>query len=112
MSGRAHRRLTGLLLLWLLPLPWAYARAGLGERNGGGPGADHRGAGCRPGEDNPRMLFILPWQAPTLPRHPEASLPEQAPELEGLLDPRAFDNLRRFRDSLDPLTLEYPERHP
>lgn len=112
MSGRAHRRLTGLLLLWLLPLPWAYAGPDSVSGTAAVPALTIEGLAARPGEDNPRMLFILPWQAPTLPRHPEASLPEQAPELEGLLDPRAFDNLRRFRDSLDPLTLEYPERYP
>ena len=82
MSGRAHRRLTGLLLLWLLPLPWAYAGPDSVSGTAAVPALTIEGLAARPGEDNPRMLFILPWQAPTLPRHPEASLPEQAPELE------------------------------
>ena len=57
------------------------------------------------GEDDPRILFILPWQPPSLPRRPRAELDDHAPSLEQPVDPLALGNHRRFRESLDPMTL-------
>jgi len=57
------------------------------------------------GEDNPRVLYILPWQAPTLPRRPRASLPAEFPELRRPVDPTALEHHRVFRNTLNPLIL-------
>ncbi|SFM69012.1 hypothetical protein [Marinobacter pelagius] len=58
------------------------------------------------GEDEPRILFILPWQPPSLPRRPRAELEDQAPELEQPIDPMVVERHRRFRNTLDPMTLD------
>ena len=38
------------------------------------PGFEVAGISASGGEDDPRVLYILPWQAPSLPRHATASL--------------------------------------
>lgn len=57
------------------------------------------------GEDEPRVLYILPWQAPSLPKRPRAELDDQAPELLAPVDPLALERHRVFRDNLNPLIL-------
>lgn len=52
------------------------------------------------GEDEPRVLTILPWRAPTLPRRPKAELESSAPELVQPLDPLALERHREFRRGL------------
>lgn len=52
------------------------------------------------GEDEPRVLTILPWRAPTLPRRPRAELQRSAPELVQPLDPVVLEQHREFRQSL------------
>lgn len=52
------------------------------------------------GEDEPRVLTILPWRAPTLPRRPRAELENSAPDLVQPLDPLALGRHREFRRSL------------
>ncbi|MDN6318611.1 MAG: hypothetical protein L0J77_02510 [Marinobacter sp.] len=52
------------------------------------------------GEDEPRVLTILPWRAPTLPRRPRAELERSAPELVQPLDPLVLEQHREFRQSL------------
>lgn len=64
------------------------------------------GISATTGEDEPRILFILPWQPPTLPRRPRAELEDRAPELEQPLDPMAVERHRKFRNTLDPMTLD------
>lgn len=64
-----------------------------------------QGISATRGEDDPRILFILPWQPPTLPRRPRAELDDRAPSLEEPVNPLALGNHRRFRDTLDPMTL-------
>ncbi|WP_372985167.1 hypothetical protein [Marinobacter sp.] len=64
------------------------------------------GISATTGEDEPRILYILPWQPPSLPRRPRAELEDQAPELEQPLDPMAVERHRRFRNTLDPMTLD------
>ncbi|QFS86965.1 MULTISPECIES: hypothetical protein [unclassified Marinobacter] len=58
------------------------------------------------GDDDPRVLYILPWQNPTLPRRPRAELNSQAPELNQPLSPQVLENHRQFRESLNPLVLK------
>ncbi|MBO6813015.1 MULTISPECIES: hypothetical protein [Marinobacter] len=57
------------------------------------------------GEDEPRVLYILPWQAPSLPRRPRADLNNEAPELVRPADPVALERHRLFRENLNPLIL-------
>ncbi|MBU2955645.1 hypothetical protein [Marinobacter sp. F3R08] len=57
------------------------------------------------GEDEPRVLYILPWQAPSLPGRPRADLNDQAPELVRPADPVALERHRLFRENLNPLIL-------
>ncbi len=59
------------------------------------------GISASAGEDEPRVLTILPWQAPTLPRRPRAELESKAPELVQPLDPRVIEAHRAFRQRLD-----------
>jgi len=57
------------------------------------------------GEDEPRVLYILPWQAPSLPRRPRADLNDKAPELVQPADPVVLERHRLFRENLNPLIL-------
>ncbi|WP_286219851.1 hypothetical protein [Marinobacter apostichopi] len=57
------------------------------------------------GEDNPRVLYILPWQAPTLPRRPREKLQDQFPALTQPVDPVIFEGHRLFRETLNPSLL-------
>lgn len=52
------------------------------------------------GENEPRVLNILPWRAPTLPRRPRAELENTAAELVQPLDPLVLEYHREFRQSL------------
>lgn len=53
-------------------------------------------------DDDPGVLYILPWQPPTLPRRPRARLDEGAPDLLELKDPVALERHRVFRETLNP----------
>lgn len=57
------------------------------------------------GEDEPRVLYILPWQPPSLPARPRAKLDDKEPELIQPVDPVALERHRRFRETLNPLFL-------
>lgn len=57
------------------------------------------------GEDDPRVLYILPWQAPSLPRRPRANLDDKVPQLVQPIAPRALERHRLFRQTLNPLVL-------
>lgn len=59
------------------------------------------GISASAGEDEPRVLTILPWRAPTLPRRPRAELDSTAAELVQPLDPYVLERHREFRQSLD-----------
>lgn len=54
------------------------------------------------GDDDPRVLYILPWQPPSLPRRPRADLNARAPDLLEPLDPVVLERHRRFRQTLNP----------
>lgn len=58
------------------------------------------GISANEGEDEPRVLTILPWRAPTLPRRPRAELESSAPELVQALDPVTLERHREFRRGL------------
>ncbi|MDP4546365.1 hypothetical protein [Marinobacter sp. MDS2] len=64
------------------------------------------GISASAGEDDPRILYILPWQSPSLPRRPRAELNEQLPELTQPVTATAVENHRLFRETLNPLVLE------
>lgn len=57
------------------------------------------------GEDDPRVLFILPWQTPSLPKRPRAELDDRAPELIEPEGPLVLERHRLFRENLNPLIL-------
>ncbi|TNE72810.1 MAG: hypothetical protein EP339_12955 [Gammaproteobacteria bacterium] len=81
---------------------WASSENGAGSR-GGHLGV--AGLSDTAGDDEPRVLYILPWKPPTLPRRQRAELESAAPNLEQTLDPRVIERHRLFRNTLDPLTL-------
>ncbi|QBM17166.1 hypothetical protein MARI_12720 [Marinobacter sp. JH2] len=58
------------------------------------------------GEDDPRILYILPWRGPSLPRRPRADLNQELPELTRPVTATAMENHRLFRETLNPLVLE------
>src|SRR5690554_8071499 len=58
------------------------------------------------GEDDPRILYILPWQTPSLPRRPRTELNQQAPELLRPVPQPVLENHRQFRETLNPLVLK------
>ncbi len=53
-------------------------------------------------DDDPGVLYILPWQPPTLPRRPRAELDDHAPDLLEPQDPLALERHRIFRETLSP----------
>lgn len=53
-------------------------------------------------EDNPGILYILPWQPPTLPRRTREGLDTNASELLEPMDPVVFERHRNFQQSLNP----------
>ncbi|MEO9525174.1 MULTISPECIES: hypothetical protein [Marinobacter] len=75
----------------------------------GGMSLNVEGLSASIGEDNPRVLYILPWQAPTLPRRPREKLQDQFPTLTQPVDPVIFEGHRRFRDTLNPSLLSPSE---
>ncbi|MDX1633168.1 MAG: hypothetical protein R3280_00890 [Marinobacter sp.] len=56
----------------------------------------------RSNDEDPRVLTILPWQPPTLPKRPKTELPSEAPQLLAPMDPMTLERHRRFRQTLDP----------
>lgn len=63
------------------------------------------------GEDSPGVVYILPWQAPTLPRRTRGALEPNAAELLEPVDPVIFERHQNFQQSLNPAlnpTLDSP----
>lgn len=54
------------------------------------------------GDDDPAVLYILPWQPPTLPRRTRAELEAGNEELLEPKDPLTLERHRRFRETLNP----------
>lgn len=61
------------------------------------------GISSNSGEDNPGILYILPWQPPTLPRRARGALETNAPELLEPMDPVVFERHQNFQQSLNPV---------
>ncbi|WP_372997921.1 hypothetical protein [Marinobacter sp.] len=99
--GNQKNILCGAVLAALLVLPLTRADAGQDEA----VRLSVEGLSASLGEDEPRVLYILPWQAPSLPRRPRADLNDEAPELVRPADPVAFERHRLFRENLNPLIL-------
>lgn len=55
------------------------------------------------GDDDPGVLYILPWQPPTLPRRSRAELEAGSEELVEPEDPLTLERHRKFRETLNPL---------
>lgn len=55
------------------------------------------------GDDDPGVLYILPWQPPTLPRRSRAELEAGSEELLEPKDPMTLERHRKFRETLNPL---------
>ena len=55
------------------------------------------------GDDDPGVLYILPWQPPTLPRRSRAELDAGSEELLEPKDPLTLERHRTFRETLNPL---------
>lgn len=66
------------------------------------------GVSAGAGEDNPRILYIVPWQTPSLPRRPRAELSRDAQELLQPVSEPVLENHRLFRQTLNPMVLEPP----
>lgn len=95
---------------WLLAacgLLASHAMAEPAQDEGSGAGADLtaltvEGVSSEPGDDDPRILYILPWQPPSIPRRPNTNLSGERPELLAPIDPLVFERHRRFRENLNP----------
>ncbi|MFV8571089.1 hypothetical protein ACNQ6O_07745 [Marinobacter sp. SBS5] len=70
------------------------------------PALQVTGISANSAEDDPRILYILPWQGPSLPRRPSAELSQKIPELTQPVSATAVENHRLFRETLNPLVLE------
>ncbi len=64
---------------------------------------DIEGISSTSGEDNPGILYILPWQPPTLPRRTREELSTNASELLEPMDPIVFERHQNFQQSLNPV---------
>lgn len=105
LTAAAHGR-AGLLALVLASIwPGAGASAAPDQPVDDGIAFTVDGISASSGEDNPRVLYILPWQAPSLPRRPRADLENRAPELVQPIDPAALERHRVFRRTLNPSAL-------
>ncbi|MDL0429675.1 hypothetical protein QPM17_00925 [Marinobacter sp. TBZ242] len=54
------------------------------------------------GDDDPGVLYILPWQPPTLPRRTRAELEAGSEDLLEPKDPLTLERHRKFRETLNP----------
>ncbi|WP_297793980.1 hypothetical protein [uncultured Marinobacter sp.] len=82
----------------------AVAGAAAANRSGDSPPVELRveGITAHSADDDPGVLYILPWQPPTLPRRPRARLDDSAPDLLEPQDPMALERHRIFRETLNP----------
>lgn len=60
------------------------------------------GIESRSDDRDPRVLYILPWQPPSLPKRPRSDLNSEAPALLEPVDPVTLERHRYFRQTLDP----------
>ncbi|MDC0661913.1 hypothetical protein [Marinobacter sp. SS21] len=60
------------------------------------------GTSAAAGEDEPRVLHILPWQPPSVARRPRSEFNGKSPRLLAPIEPELFDRHRRLYQTLDP----------
>lgn len=60
------------------------------------------GIAYEPGDDEPRVLYIMPWQPPTLPRRSRTELTAESPTLMKPLNPVVLERHRQFKQTLNP----------
>ncbi|MBW7470022.1 hypothetical protein QQF73_08780 [Marinobacter sp. M216] len=97
-----------LALVGMLAFAWnsgIAASEASGDSSRDGNPLTVEGISASVGEDNPRVLYILPWQAPSLPRRPRQELEDKAPELVQPVNPITLEQHRVFRQTLNPLVL-------
>lgn len=95
-----------LFFAWVVLALLMPVAAGAGQESGEpAPRLGVEGISASLGEDEPRVLYILPWQAPSLSKRPRAELDDRAPELLAPVDPLALERHRVFRENLNPLIL-------
>ncbi|MCK0164021.1 hypothetical protein [Marinobacter sp. S6332] len=108
MLRDAFRFLIGLsltvILAFVAPFSWAATEstkeAGAANTRESSVRLSIEGVSASVGEDEPRVLNILPWRAPTLPRRPSAELEGSASDLVQPLDAIVLERHRVFRQSL------------
>lgn len=107
IQGIGFRYLVGVCLTGMLafisPVLWAAPKAESDAQVEGAQSRSERlsieGISASVGEDEPRVLNILPWQAPTLPRRPKTVLESSASNLVQPLDAVVLERHRVFRQS-------------
>lgn len=105
-SHRGNRLLAMLLLVGFAGVAQAAAAAsGSSDAKSAELGLTVEGISTSVGEDSPRVLYILPWQPPTLPRRQRQELDSRVPSLIQPVDAEAIERQRVFRETLNPLTL-------
>jgi len=97
-------RLVALAGLIIMAGGQALADAATDNLSGDSPPIELRVAGitAHSADDDPGVLYILPWQPPTLPRRPRPRLDDSAPDLLEPQDPMALERHRIFRETLNP----------
>ncbi|WP_245000291.1 hypothetical protein [Marinobacter daepoensis] len=96
------------LVVWLLSLSGSLLAGGATTDMDNRDILRVSGVSAGAGEDDPGILYILPWQTPSLPRRPRAELGRDAPELLAPVSEPVLENHRLFRQTLNPLVLEPP----
>ncbi len=104
--NRVDRALTVFVLLALAPAAMAESSGQNSDAVSENRGFEVAGISASGSEDDPRVLYILPWQAPSLPRRPRAELNQQAPELTRPVSTQTLEGHRQFRETLNPLVLQ------
>lgn len=108
---RLYRRLTAASLILMFSPMMAFANE---ATNASGAVASRaadatvalgvEGINRHTGDDDPGVLYILPWQPPTLPRRSRAELVDAgSEELLEPKDPLTLERHRKFRETLNPL---------
>lgn len=103
-----RRLVTACLILVLIPFSASgkEPRTALDTAGTGAPGntvaLGVEGINRHTGDDDPGVLYILPWQPPTLPRRSRAELDAGSEDLLEPMDPLTLERHRIFRKTLDP----------
>ncbi len=107
---RLYRRLTAASMILMLGPVMAFANEASNASEAVVPqAADNtvalgvEGINHHTGDDDPGVLYILPWQPPTLPRRSRAELDAGSEELLEPKDPLTLERHRTFRETLNPL---------